>query len=181
MDMRIKMLMVSQKENIATTTIPAAPHDGSDLLAARAVCSEIRQALDGIQTHAANGARDLRDGLSWSLNLEQFESASMEQVRTLARFPISAKDGRFGALVHRARAAVVAFRETVRREIIGTIDCGTDDAAYDLALNKVAGRSALAAESLTSVEQAITQYWSPISAPLRVNDTHPRICGATGR
>lgn len=175
------MLTVSQKENIAATTIPAVPQDGSELLAARAICGEIRHELDSILTHAANGARDLRDGLTWSSNLEQFESASMEQVRVLARFPIGTEDGRFGALVHRARASFVAFRETVRREIIGAIDCGTDDAAYDLALNKVTGRSTLAHESLKSVEQAITQYWPPSSAALRNNDPHPQICGEIGR
>lgn len=157
------------------------PQDGNDLLAAREICSELRQALEGIQTHAANGARDLRDGLSWSRNLEQFESASMEQVRVLAQFPISTQDGRFGALVHRARACVVAFRETVRREIIGAIDCKTDDAAYDSAMDKVTGRSALARESLKSVEQAITQYWAVFSAAVRHNDPLSPICDETGR
>ncbi len=175
------MLTVSQKENIAKTTIPTAPQDGSELLAARAICNEVREALDRILTHAANGARDLRDGLTWSRNLEQFESVSMEQVRVLARFPISTEDGRFGALVHRARASFVAFRETVRREIIGAIDCATDDAAYDLALNKMTGRSVLADESLKSVGQAITQYWPLNSAPQRNDDPHPQICGEISR
>jgi len=173
------MLTVSQKENVAATTIPAAPLEGSELLAARAICSQIRQSLDGILTHAANGARDLRDGLPWSPDLEQFESVSMEQVRVLARFPISTEDGRFGAVVYRARAAFVAFRETVRREIIGAIDSGTDDTTYDIALKKVSGRSTLADESLKSVEQAITQYWPLFSAAVRNDDPHPRICGET--
>ena len=175
------MLTVSQKENIAATTIPAVPQDGSELLAARAICSEIREALDGILTHATNGARDLRDGVTWSWNLEQFESVSMEQVRVLARFPISTEDGRFGALVYRARASFVAFRETVRREIIGAIDCRTDDATYDLALNKMAGRSALARESLKSVEQAITEYWPPNWAAQRNDDLLPQVCGEKRR
>lgn len=172
------MLTVSQKENIAATT---APQDGNDLMAARTICSDIRQALDGMLTHAANGACDLRGGLMWSPNLEQFEAASMEQVRILARFPISPNDGRFGAVVHRARASFVAFRETVRREIIGAIDCETDDAAYDLALNKVTGRSALADESLKLVEQAITQCWPLHSAALRDDDPYTLICGEESR
>lgn len=175
------MLTVSQNENIAATTAPAVPRDEGDLLAARTICREIRQELNGMLTLAANGARDLRGGLSWSRDLEQFESVSMEQARALARFPISTEDRRFGALVHRARASFVAFRETVRREIIGAIDSATGNAAYDLALQKVTGRSTLTDESLKSVELAITQYWPHFSAALRNSDPHPRICGETSR
>ena len=88
----------------------------------------------------------------------------MEKTRVLARFPISTKDARFGALVHRARASFVAFRETVRREIIGAIGSSTDDDAYELALEKVTSRSTLADESLKSVEHAIAQHWPDMSA-----------------
>lgn len=175
------MLTVSQKENIAATTFPVAPQDNRDLLEAQAICSEIRRALHSILTHAANGARDLRDGLPWSPDLEQFELVSMEHARSLARFPISTADERLGALIHRARASFVAFRETVRREIIGAIGSTTDDAAYDLALEKVTGRSVLADDSLKSVEQALTQYSPQFPATSRNHNQRPRFCGATAQ
>jgi hypothetical protein len=161
---RIKMITVSQKENNAAAAIPAAPQDGQELLAARTICNELRRDLQGLLAHVANGARDLRDGKPWSRDLEQFESVSMEKTRVIARFPISTTDARFGALVHRARASFVAFRETVRREIIGVIGSNTDDDAYELALEKVTSRSALADESLKSVEHAIAQHWPDMSA-----------------
>ena len=169
------MVALLQNEN----TVATATGDGSELLAAREICSDIRLALDGILSDAANGARDLRDGLDWSRNLDRFETVSMRQLQCLARFPISTADQRFGALVHRARAAFVAFRETVRREIIGAIDPHTDSAAYDKALERVAGRSALARDSLKSVEQAITQYWQPFTAAARDHDPQPQLCGQT--
>jgi len=175
------MLSVSQKENIAATALAAPPQDNRDHLAARAICSEIRQALHGILTHAVNGARDLRDGLPWSRDLQQFELVSMKHARSLARFPISTADERLGALVHRARASFVAFRETVRREIIGAIGSTTNDAAYDLALEKVNGRSVLADESLKFVEQALTQYSPQFPAISRNHNQCPRFFRETAR
>ncbi len=175
------MLAVSQNENDVATTIPTMPRDDRDLLAARAICCDVRQALEAILSHVTSGARDLRDGLPWSRNLEQFELVSMEQARALAQFPISVEDERFGVLVHRARASFIAFRETVRREIIGVVDHRTDNAAYDLALNKVNGRSVLADESLKSVEQAITRYWPVFPPALQTNDSLPQIGGEASR
>lgn len=157
------MLPILQDEDIVAATIPAVPQDGPDLLAARVICGDVRQALDRILDDVARGARDLQDGLIWSQNLERFELASMKQARILAKFPIGTTDERFGALVHRARASFVAFRETARREIIGMIDSDTDSATCDLALKKVASRSALADASLKSVDEAILQYLTQFS------------------
>lgn len=157
------MPAVSQNEK---NTVDA-PRDGHELAAARVICSNARRVLRDILAHVADGARDLRVGLTWSRDLERFEQVSMEQARLLARFPISTTDARFGALVHRARASFVAFRETVRRDIIGAIDSRTDDAACDAAMRKVAGRSVLADRSLESIERAVAQYCAPFSAALQ--------------
>lgn len=158
------MLAVSQDENISAAPVPIAPLDGPGLLEARDICGGIRQALAGVLTTVTNGARDLREGQAWSQNLERFELVSMEQARLLAKFPIGTTDERFGALVHRARASFVAFRETVRREIISSVDGRTDEAACQQALNRVVVRWALAEESLKSVEQALTHHWLQASA-----------------
>jgi hypothetical protein len=158
------MLAVSQDENIPAAAVPFTPLDGPGLLEARDICGGIRQALAGVLITVTNGARDLRKGQPWSQNLEQFELVSMEQARLLANFPIGTTDERFGALVHRARASFVAFRETVRREIISSVDGGTGEAACQQALNRVVIRWALAEESLKSVEQALTQHWLQASA-----------------
>ena len=151
------MLTVSHNENSSAPGIRAVAQEGQDLIAAGRKCAEIRQALDDILAHATDGAHDLRAGLPRSRHLEKFETLSMEQARALAKFPIGTVDTRFGALVHRARASFVAFRETVRREIIGGVDTRTDNAAYELALDHVTNRSTLAAESLKSVELALSQ------------------------
>jgi len=171
----------SHKENIAAATEPAAVHDGSELLAARDLCRDVRLALDSIVDNVTAGARDLQGGQTWSPNLERFELASMEQARILAKFPIGTTDARFGALVHRARASFVAFRETVRREIIGAVDGATEDAAIQLALKKVASRSALTSESLNSVEQAISRYWVRFHTVLRDGDPHGDVCREMAR
>lgn len=170
------MLTVLQKENVAATAMPDSLQDGRELVAAYVICGEVRRALKDILAHVAKGARELRAGQSWSADLDRFEQVSMEQARILAKFPIRTTDQRFGALVHRARASFVAFRETVRREIIGFIDSETDDAACSAAMEKVAGRSVLADDSLKSIEQAITQYWAPFSAALPDREPDARIC-----
>ncbi len=162
-------------------TAADAPRDGQELAAARAICSNARGALKDILAHVADGARDLRAGLSWSRDLERFEQVSMEQARLLAKFPISTTDARFGALVHRARASFVAFRETVRRDVIGAIDSRTDDAACDAAMKKVMGRSVLADRSLESIEQAIAQYCTPFSAALQHKEFDERIAAEMRR
>jgi len=169
------MLTISQNEKFCVATVPAAAMDERGLLEAHTLCGDVRRALDGILADVAKGARDLQGGLTWSESLERFERASMEQARILAKFPIGTADERFGALVHRARASFVAFRETVRRDIIGAIDNTTDDTTYEMALKKVVGRSALANESLKSVEQAILQYSSqfpaaPVGTATRTDD-----------
>ncbi len=174
------MLTVSQKENVAATAMPDFPQDDRELVAAHAICGDVRLALKDMLAHVAKGARDLRAGQSWSADLDRFEQVSMEQARILARFPIRTTDQRFGALVHRARASFVAFRETVRREIIGCIDRETDDAACGAAMEKVTGRSVLADNSLKSIERAITQYWAPFSAALQQDDSSARRCADTG-
>jgi len=151
------MLTVLQDEDPAELNIGLGPQGEHDCNAASRKCAEIRLALDTILAHARKGAHDLRAGLPRSPNLEKIETLSMEQARALAKFPIGTKDARYGALVHRARASFIAFRETVRREIIGGVDLWIDNAAYELALDHVTKRSTLAAESLKSIEPALSQ------------------------
>lgn len=161
----VEMLTISQNEKFCAAAIPAAAQDEPDLLKAHALCGDVRRALDGILADVTKGARDLQDGLTWSEHLERFELSSMEQARILAKFPIGTTDARFGALVHRARASFIAFRETVRREIIGAIDGATDDSVCETALKMVVGRSTLALESLKSVEQALMDYSLQVPRP----------------
>lgn len=161
-------------------TVPTVPEADPDLFRARETCREILTALETTVLLAARGARDLRDGLQWSESLEQFESKSMDAVRILARFPISTANARFGARIHRARAAVFAFREAVRREIIGAIDSKTEAADYEQAMTAVQTRAAVASDSLRSVEQALTQY---LSLPPASEAEHLPLpnCRETGR
>ena len=175
------MLAVLQDENIAAAPVPLTPLGGPDILEARDICGSIREALAGVLIAVTNGARGLRGGQAWSQNLEQFELISMEQARVLAKFPIGTTDERFGALVHRARASFVAFRETVRREIIGSVDGRTGEAACQQALNRVVIRWALAEESLKSVEQALTQHFVQASAVQSDNGPGQRSFAETAR
>jgi len=151
--------------------------DRPDLVAAGELCRDVRRALDVLMRHVTTGAHDLRRGLTWSGNLERFEQISMEMARILAKFPVGTTDTRFGIRVHRARASFIAFRETVRREIIGAIDGATDDATFDLALKKAACCSSQAHEDLEAIEQAIAQYSTRFPAAPPVGALRGNLCG----
>lgn len=79
------------------------------------------------------------------------------QARALARFPVDNGDRQLGALIRNARNSSIAFRESVRQEITGGIVSQTNNAAYDHALDTVAGRSSLAADTLKSVERVLAR------------------------
>lgn len=124
---------------------------------ARAQSAAVRLAVPKILTHARHGAMHLRNGREWAHDLKRFETLSMEQAKVLSDFPIAADNPEFGALVQRARSAFVAFREMVRRELIGKADAASDPAALDMMLDHITNRAALAVRSLYSLESALAE------------------------
>lgn len=122
---------------------------------AHAQAITMRMATREILGHATRGAKDLMGGNHWSRNIEMFESLSMEQARVLAKFPVGTNHPEFGKLVFRARKNFVAFRESVRREIIGNIHTDTGKPDFDKALEKIAEHAAQTVDSLKSIELAL--------------------------
>lgn len=135
-----------------------APHPVLTAAARRDAHSQaitMRMATQEILGHATRGAKDLLGGNHWSRNIEMFESLSMDQARVLAKFPVGTNHPEFGKLVLRARKNFVAFRESVRREIIGNIYTDTGKPDFDKALAAVAEHAAKTVDSLKSIELAL--------------------------
>lgn len=140
-----------------TEPTPIDPEETIRRRDARALCVAVRLAVPEILSHAKHGAMRRRDGREWAHDLDRFEALSMEQAKTLAAFPIDTSHPEFGVLVHRTRASFVAFRELVRREIVGKVDAATDTATLDRMIEHVANRAALAVRSLLSLESALAE------------------------
>jgi len=157
--------MFSNRESTtAMTTPPPANHGGAkshaplarpDLGQALAECRKVRRSIQSILQYAKRGAHDLHSGLSWSNSLARFEALSMEQARSLARFPVDADDPRFGLVLRRARMAFIDFRETVRREAISIIEPDIQETMLAEVLEGIDGKAAAAADGLETLERML--------------------------
>ena len=140
------------------TNKPEPPHPpltAAVVKNSRAEIGQIREALVEILDYAKKGAWDLLNGDHWSENIARFESLSMNQARILATFPIRNNHPKLGRLMFRARETFVAFRESVRGEIIGNIDTDTTNPAYNKAIKTVTAEAAQASQNLERVEKAL--------------------------
>lgn len=136
----------------------AHPQLTPDLLRdAGANLTEIRKSVQAILDSALAGAQDLQKGEVWSQNIDMFESLSMDQARTLALLPIGSNHPRFGPRIFQARAAFVAFRESVRQEIIGKVRPELPSDAYEAALMLVREYARQAIENMLAVEKALAE------------------------
>ena len=124
---------------------------------AREKMAEIRKSVMVILDLATRGAKDLLAGNCWSDNIEIFESLSMAQARALATFPVSTYHPELGSCIFDARTAFVAFRETVRREVIGSIHTDMPRANYDETLKLVREYARRANDSMSRVEMALNE------------------------
>ena len=120
----------------------------------------IRRSIKPILDHAVKGAADLLAGEYWSSNMDSFESESMDQARSLAHFPIGINHPKLGPRIFHARAAFVAFRESVRWEIVGKVRPGMPEKDYDEILNLVAEYAKQASDSMLRVEKALEKFTS---------------------
>ena len=124
---------------------------------AREKMAEIRKSVMVILDLATRGAKDLLAGNCWSDNIEIFESLSMAQARALATFPVSTNHPELGPCIFDARTAFVAFRETIRREVIGSIHTDMPRANYEETLRLVGEHARRANDSMSRVEMALTE------------------------
>lgn len=125
--------------------------------AARTNCASVRRALPIILSTAGQAASDLKSGMAWSDNLSRFEALSMNQAQILASLPVRRDDAKFGLLVRQASFAYIAFREMVRRDIIGGVHEDIDDAEIETTLRAVEDRATLASARLQALESALTE------------------------
>lgn len=120
--------------------------------------SDIRKSVKEILDYAVKGAKDLLDGDYWSENINMFESRSMEQARALSKFPIGTNHPKLGPRIFHARAAFVAFRESVRWEVVGKIRPDLPDEDYNEILDLVAEYAGQANNSMLRVERALEKF-----------------------
>ena len=135
--------------------LPHPPLDERARHDARQQAAAIGKSIRDILNHAKQGARDLRGGDCWSENIAQFETLSMSQARNLAKFPVGTNHPKLGKRVFHARAAFVAFRESVRLRVIGNIYTDTTKSVYEETIRHVAEAAAHATHSLKQVEKAL--------------------------
>ena len=157
--------MFSNRETASAMTSPPPAAQGAakglsplarpDLGQALAECRKIRRSIQSILQYAKRGAHDLHSGLSWSNSLARFEALSMEQARSLAKFPVDADDPRFGLVLRRTRTAFIDFRETVRREAISIIEPDIQEAQLAEVLEEIDGKAAAAADRLETLERML--------------------------
>lgn len=120
--------------------------------------SDIRKSVKEILDYAVKGAKDLVDGDYWSDNINLFESHSMEQARALSKFPIGINHPKLGPRVFHARAAFVAFRESVRWEVVGKIHPDMPQEDYTEILDLVTEYAKQATDSMLRVERALEKF-----------------------
>lgn len=126
-----------------------------DLKSALFECRAAQRSIQSILNYAKRGADDLYSGHSWSNSLERFEALSMEQARSLAKFPIASEDPRFGAIIRKAKTAFIDFRETVRREVISIIEPDIQEDLLADVLRKITDKAAAATAQLELLEKAL--------------------------
>lgn len=139
---------------------PVSPHPpltAAVIKKSRKEIGRMRESLAEILDFAEKGARDLLGGDPWSENIDRFESLSMDQARILARFPVRTNHPKLGKLMLKARETFVAFRESVRWEIIGRIFSDTTKPAYNKAIRMITAEAALAGRNLEKVEKALAR------------------------
>lgn len=117
----------------------------------------VRDAMRSLLTFASAGARDLKRGSPWGENLARFESLSMEQAKILATFPFGPDDPDIGPQLRRAGANFIAFRETVRRDVIGGINAATEPARLDVVMASVENWATLVTNSLDALEARLKE------------------------
>lgn len=120
--------------------------------------AEIRKSVDDILKFALAGARDLQTGNCWSENIDTFESRSMDQARALATFPIGTNHPKLGPRIFHARAAFVAFRESVRWEVVGKIAPDMPKEDVDDIVDLVSEYARQAAGSIQRAEEALANF-----------------------
>lgn len=126
-----------------------------DIKSALFECRAAQRSIQSILHYAKRGAHDLYSGLSWSNSLERFEALSMEQARSLAKFPIASEDSRFGPAIQKAKTAFIDFRETVRREAISIIEPHIQEDMLADVLRKITDKAAAATAQLQLLEQML--------------------------
>lgn len=136
--------------------LPPHPNlSDDDLRQAHKEMVALRSAIQETLDYAVLGAKDLRGGDYWSENIELFESLSMEQARTIAKFSIRINHRKYGRIVFKARADFVAFRESARSEIIGKVFTDTTEAEFEALLDQVKRDAQTTIESMIRIEQAL--------------------------
>lgn len=115
----------------------------------------LRSALETTLEYAILGAEDLRTGDYWSENIELFESLSMEQARSLAKYRIRINHRKYGRIVFKARADFVAFRESVRHEVIGKVFTDTTAADFDASIDQITREADATMDSMWRIAQAL--------------------------
>lgn len=126
-----------------------------DIKSALFECRAAKRSIQSILHYGRRGADDLYAGLAWSTSLERFETLSMEQARSLAKFPIASEDPRFGALIRKAKTAFIDFRETVRREAISIIEPHIQEDLLADVLQKITDKAAAATAQLDMLEKVL--------------------------
>lgn len=119
---------------------------------ARMKSAAVRDAMRSLLSFATASARDLKRGSLWSDNISRFEALSLEQAKILATFPFGIEDPDIGPQLRRAGANFIAFRETVRRDVIGGIDAATDPHRVEVVLSHVENWATLVTNSLDALE-----------------------------
>ena len=79
----------------------------------------------------------------------------MEQARALAKFPIPVNHPKFGRIVFKARADFIAFRESVRREVVGNVFTDTTESAFEASIDAITRDAKNATDSMWRIEQAL--------------------------
>lgn len=152
----VEVSYVTAKNLFQPESLPPHPKLSSVVLReARGQLREIRNSVKNILDYAAKGAKDLAKGDCWSDNIDMFESLSMDQARALARFPIGTNHPKLGPRVFHARAAFVAFRESVRLEVVGKVRLDMPQADYDEILSLITEYAKQATDSMLRVEKAL--------------------------
>ncbi len=117
-------------------------------------CNAMRGGVRAMLRLAGEGAFDLWQGESRSAYLEQFETKLREQRRAMESIHIAESGADYSFLVRKAQAALDAFGETVRREIIEGVDAGMEELAFYAALRRVKDSAVKAAGSVGSIQLA---------------------------
>lgn len=118
------------------------------------LCGAMRGGVRTMLRLAGEGAFDLWQGQTRSAYLEQFEAKLHAQRQVMQSMHIGHTGADYSFLIRKAQAALDAFAETVRSEIIEGVDAEMEELAFYAALNRVKDSAVRAAGSVGSIQAA---------------------------